>query len=92
MPEYVSCLSVLKKSPKIRTLINIHISFLCKPAGVYFLDVNKNLRLLKETIPLVSSVDHTIIIQICTRCSQILELIIVKCISCGIVRIQCMTL
>ena len=75
MPEYVSCLSVLKKYPKIRTLINIHISFLCKPAGVYFLDVNKILILLKETIPLVSSVDHTIIIQVCTECFQTLVFI-----------------
>ena len=76
MSEYVSCLSVLKNSTKIRSLMNIHISFLCKPAGVYFLDVNKNLRLLKETIPLVSSVDHTIIIQISTRCFQIFEFIL----------------
>ena len=75
MSEYVSCLSVLRNSTKIRTLINIHISFLCKPAGVYFLDVNKIPILLKETIPLVSSVDHTIIIQVCTECYQTLVFI-----------------
>ena len=66
---------VCDRNPEIHTLINIHISFLCKPAGVYFLDVNKILILLKETIPLVSSVDHTIIIQVCTECYKTLVFI-----------------
>ena len=69
------CVRVYERNPKIHTLINIHNSFLCKPAGVYFLDVNKILILLRETIPLVSSVDHTIIIQVCTECYQTLVFI-----------------